>query len=42
MLGRLWRGIRRALTGRRLTGAIDRNERAADELDALLRKVLRG
>jgi hypothetical protein len=42
MLNRLRTWVFRAATGRRLGRAIERNERAADELDTLLRKVLRG
>ena len=33
--------LRRILTGRELTRAIDRNQRAADDLDGALREVLR-
>ena len=33
--------LRQVLSGHRLSRAIQRNERAADELDSVLRKVLR-
>ncbi|MGR3513685.1 MAG: hypothetical protein ACU0GG_13060 [Paracoccaceae bacterium] len=41
MLNALWSWLREVLSGQRLSQAIKRNERAADELDDVLRKVLR-
>lgn len=41
MLKRFWDGVRHMLAGVRLTRAIERNRKAADELDNLLREVLR-
>lgn len=41
MLRLVWDWLRRVLSGHRLTQAIKRNERAADDLDDVLRKVLR-
>lgn len=37
----LWDSLRDALAGRRLRRAMQRNAQAADELDALLREVMR-
>ena len=41
MLRRIWERLRRAGAGPRLRRAIDNNDRAATELDALLREVLK-
>ena len=41
MLKRILQALRRALTGQRLNRAVERNARAADELDSPLREVLR-
>ena len=41
MLKRVWDGARQMLAGIRLTRAIEKNQKAADELDNLLREVLR-
>ncbi len=41
MLRRLIDSLRRALAGRQLNRAVTRNAQAADDLDSLLREVLR-
>lgn len=41
MWGRLVTAMREVFAGRRLARAIRENERAADELDALLREVFK-
>lgn len=41
MLKRLRESLRRAFSGARLNTAIERNKRAADDLDALLQEVLK-
>lgn len=41
MLKRIWNGVRQRLAGLPLNRAIERNQRAADDLDSLLREVLR-
>lgn len=41
MLKTIWAEVRRLLTGRGLGHAIDRNKKAADDLDSLLREVLK-
>lgn len=41
MLRSVWHWLREVLSGHRLAQAIKRNERAAEELDHALRKVLR-
>ncbi|MEM6385084.1 MAG: hypothetical protein AAF718_02490 [Pseudomonadota bacterium] len=41
MLERAWKWLRQMLSGQRLSAAIQRNERAADELDDVLREVLK-
>ncbi len=41
MLRNIWAVVRRLLAGRGLGHAIDRNRKAADDLDSLLREVLK-
>lgn len=41
MVKEVWLMLRRVLSGRGLGEAMDRNQKAADELDGLLREVLR-
>lgn len=41
MLKRFRAFVRKMLTGRRLIRSIDRNTQAADDLDSLLREVMR-
>lgn len=41
MVKRILAYLRRVLAGRAISRSIDRNTEAADELDALLREVLR-
>lgn len=41
MLKRSWEWARRLLAGRRLALSIARNARAADDLDGVLREVLK-
>lgn len=37
----IWRALRAWLTGRRLARAVERNERAARQLDLLVREVMK-
>ena len=41
MLRWLWDSLKDALAGPRLSRAVKRNEKAADDLDAVLREVLK-
>ncbi|GEM_PF-4430551 len=41
MFNGLWGELRRLVAGPELWRAVDKNDKAADELDALLREVLR-
>lgn len=41
MKSELWTWFRRCLAGARLNRAMERNEQAADELDRLLKEVLK-
>jgi hypothetical protein len=41
MSKRVWIRLKKWLAGKRLARAVERNQRAADDLDQALRKVLR-
>ena len=41
MIAKLIRALRKLAAGNRLSRAIERNDQAADDLDALLREVLK-
>ncbi|MEM7753412.1 MAG: hypothetical protein AAF230_08365 [Pseudomonadota bacterium] len=41
MLKQIWSSVRTRLVGMRLKRAVERNQKAADDLDTVLREVLR-